>query len=85
MIKTTLQKTVFLIEDTKTRTKITVEASPDKVQLLNERGDKEFIFECNNTTEVRKRWRNVVRLMNTALTTIEQYNDTHWPLLKVKR
>ena len=66
MIKKTLQKTIHLVYDTVTDNSIMVEVTPDHIQLINERGKKEFIFKTDNTEEVRDRWRNVAKLIIKA-------------------
>lgn len=65
-IQARLQKSVYLIYDGESELGITLELTEDTIQLLNERGKKEFIFKCDNTDEVRLKWRKVLKLMLKA-------------------
>ena len=65
-IKATLQKKVYLLYDTTTELSISVELTEDTILILNEKGKKEFIFKTSNTTEVKEKWRNILKLLLDA-------------------
>jgi hypothetical protein len=63
MIKAVVQKTTYLVYDTKSDLSLTLIISDDKIKFLNENGDKEFVFQSDNTTNVQEKWKGVIKLM----------------------
>jgi hypothetical protein len=72
MIKATVQKTTYLIYDTKTENSIGLTVTEDKIHITNEYNEDEFVFLAGNTQEVRKRWRNVAKLIEKAIIMVER-------------
>lgn len=72
MIKSIVQKTTYLIEDTTHNLVIGLEVTEDKIKLYNENGQQDFVFKSNNTIEVRKKWRNIAKMIDKAIDMVER-------------
>uniref|UniRef100_A0A7C5YXM2 Uncharacterized protein n=1 Tax=candidate division CPR3 bacterium TaxID=2268181 RepID=A0A7C5YXM2_UNCC3 len=49
-----------------------VELENNRVSLLNERGRRDFIFDCGFDRETIKRWKKVVALLNKTVKMLEE-------------
>jgi hypothetical protein len=49
-----------------------VEFENNRVSLLNERGQRDFIFDCGFDKGTIKRWKKVVALLNKAMKVLEE-------------
>lgn len=72
MIKSTVQKTTYLIEDTTHDLVMGLEVTDDKIKLYNENGDQEFVFNSYNTAEVRKKWHHIAKMIDKAMEMVER-------------
>jgi len=66
MRKVTLQQQSFTITGNN-KINIGIEISPDDIQLVNEKGQVEFIFEDTNDLETLERWQEVIKLLDMAV------------------
>jgi hypothetical protein len=72
MIKAIVQRTIYLIEDTTHDLVVGLEVTDDRIKLYNENGDQEFVFNSNNTIEVRKKWHHIAKMIDKAIIMVER-------------
>jgi hypothetical protein len=49
-----------------------IELENNRVTLINERGQRDFIFDCGFDKGTIKRWKKVVKLLNKAIKVLEE-------------
>jgi hypothetical protein len=75
MIKTKLIKEIIKVWEGDYQ--LFVEFENNRVSLLNERGQRDFIFDCGFDKGTIKRWKKVVTLLNKAVKVLEEKLKAH--------
>lgn len=66
MITKTLVKSIYKIEDTRTKRSISITHTDKHLEIATDDGDDDFVFKSVNTPKTKERWRNIARLIMRA-------------------
>lgn len=73
MIKAVVQKTDYVIYDTKSDHSIHLQVTDDKIKITDEDGKGAFVFENSNTREIQERWLSVFEMFAKAIEMVNRH------------